>query len=228
MTIREARVCRPIQLTDVDRRRLLALSLPLAVPVAMRATFGAAQDRLGDHLGYLAGFGAYWLTCTALTVGLIGPQRARALFRDRRSRLGRPALLSAALLVWPPAGAIATRFLPERSVATPARLATIGAVALVNAVLEEALWRGVYITLWPDKPFLGCVWPAIGFGAWHLAPQVIHPSTSGSPAYVSAATLLGLSWGWVAYRTGTLRWVAASHVLTDGAGLQNARYFLGG
>jgi membrane protease YdiL (CAAX protease family) len=74
----------------------------------------------------------------------------------------------------------------------------------------------------------GWIWPALGFGAWHLAPQVIQPSSMGSPAYMTAASLLGLSWGWVAYRTGSLRWIGVSHVLTDGSGIRNARYFIGG
>jgi len=215
-------------MTEIDRRRLVALSLPLVVPIAMRATFAATRDRFGEQRGYLAGFGIYWASCAALTAGLIGPKRARALFRDRRPHPGRPALLAAALLLWPPAGAIATRFLPARSAASPANLATIGAVALANATLEEALWRGVYISLWPDNPVLGWIWPAVGFGAWHVAPQVIHPSSMGFPAYVTAATALGLSWGWVAYRSRSLQWVAASHVLTDGSGIENARYFFAG
>jgi membrane protease YdiL (CAAX protease family) len=215
-------------MSEIDRRRLVALSLPLVVPIAMRATFAATRNRFGAGRGYVAGFGIYWASCAALTAGLVGPKRARALFRARQPHPGRPALLDAVLLLWPPGGAIATRFLPARSAANPATLATIGAVAVANATLEEALWRGVYISLWPDNPVLGWLWPAFGFGAWHVAPQVIHPSSMGSPAYVTAATVLGLSWGWVAYRSGSLRWVAVSHVLTDGSGIQNARYFLNG
>ena len=46
--------------------------------------------------------------------------------------------------------------------------------------------------------------------------------------YVVAATSLGLSWGWVAWRTGSLRWVSVSHVFTDGSGIRNALFFLGG
>jgi membrane protease YdiL (CAAX protease family) len=69
--------------------------------------------------------------------------------------------------------------------------------------------------------------PATGFGAWHLAPQVNHASTMGPMVYVLSATALGLSWGWAAWRTGSLRWVGASHVLTDGSGLRNALFFMG-
>ena len=211
----------------IDGRRLVALALPVAVPIAMTATFAVASDRLGQRGGYLAGFGLYWASCGALSFAILGRSRMRHVVRDARPRLGKPAVLGAALLLWPPAGAIATRLIPDLGGATPAMVATAVSVAAVNAVLEELLWRGVYVTLWPRNPWLGWVWPAIGFGAWHLAPQVIHPSPLGPLAYVAAATALGLSWGWVAWRTGSIRWVTVSHVLTDSSGIRNALFFLG-
>ena len=50
----------------------------------------------------------------------------------------------------------------------------------------------------------------------------------GSITYAISATLLGLSWGWVAWRTKSLRYVGLSHALTDGSGIRNAVFFLGG
>jgi membrane protease YdiL (CAAX protease family) len=217
-----------IRVGIADWRRPIALVLPVAVPIAMTAVFRATHDRLGDTGGYVAGFGIYWATCAGASVALLGRRRLRALFRDTRPRLGRPALLGASLLLWPPVGAIATRFAPELAASTPPMLVTIAGVALVNAILEELLWRGVFISLFPRNPWLGWLWPAVGFGLWHLAPQVIHPSSMGPFVYVVSATALGLSWGWVAYRTGSLRWVSVSHFVTDGSGLRNALFFLGG
>ena len=144
----------------------------------------------------------------------------------RAAASGKPAIVGAALLLWPPAGAIATRLIPDLSGATAVMIGTAVSVGIVNAVLEELLWRGVYITLWPENPWLGWTWPAIGFGAWHLAPQLIRPSPLGPVAYVVAATALGLSWGWVAWRTGSIRWVTVSHAFTDASGLRNALYFV--
>ena len=211
----------------LDVSRAVALALPVAMPIAMTATFVATKAVFGDKGGYLAGFGVYWAACAGLSVGLLGRRRVRDLFRDVRPRLGKPALVGAVLLLWPPLGAIATRFIPELADSSPAMIVTIAGVALANATLEELLWRGVYITYWPRNPWLGWVWPAIGFGAWHVAPQVIHPSSMGPVGYAVAATALGLSWGWVAWRTGSLRWVSVSHVLTDGSGLRNAVFFIG-
>jgi hypothetical protein len=229
LTARPAAEGRPLpERLSIDGRRAVALALPVAVPLAMVATFHVTRDRLGDHWGYVAGFGAYWATCAGLSVALLGRSRMRHLFRDVRPRLGRPAALGLALLAWPAAGAITTRFIPEMGGATPAMLVTILGVAVANAVLEEILWRGVYITLWPGNRWLGWLWPAVGFAAWHFAPQVIHPSSMGSGVFVAASFFLGLTWGWVAFRTGTLRLVSISHVLTDGSGVRSALYFLGG
>lgn len=198
----------PLGLPTLDGRLVVAVALPIAVPLTMMATFSVGRDRLGDQPGYVAGFGVYWATCAGLSIGLLGRTRIRELFRDVHARLGRPAALGAALVVWPAAGAIATRFIPEVGGATQVMFATIVGVALANAVLEELLWRGVSITLWPRNPGLGWVWPAVGFPAWHFAPQVIHPSAMGPAVFVVASLALGLSWGWVAFRTGSLRFVS--------------------
>jgi hypothetical protein len=50
----------------------------------------------------------------------------------------------------------------------------------------------------------------------------------GPAPFVIASLALGMSWGWVAFRTGSLRLVGISHVLTDGSGLRNALFFIGG
>jgi uncharacterized protein len=212
----------------IDARRLVALALPLAVPLLMVGTFTVLGETLGDQGGYVTGFAVYWGLCGILAAVLIGRTRIGELFRDVRPRLGTRSLVGGLLLLWPPLGAIATRFIPEVGEASAAMLVTIVGVAVVNTIAEEVLWRGVYISLWPHNPWLGWVWPAFGFGAWHLAPQVIHPAATSPAVFVAASTALGLSWGWVAWRTGSLRWVSVSHVLTDASGLRNALFFLGG
>jgi hypothetical protein len=213
---------------SIDGRRAVALVLPVAVPLAMVATFHVTRDRLGDEWGYVAGFGAYWATCGGLSIALLGRRRVRDLFRDVHPRLPKPVAVGLALLAWPAVGAIATRFLPEIGDATPGMVATILGVALANALFEEVLWRGVYITLWPRNPWLGWIWPAVGFAAWHFAPQVVHPSSMGPGVFVMASFFLGLSWGWVAFQTGGLRLVSISHIFTDGSGIRSALYFLSG
>ncbi len=68
--------------------------------------------------------------------------------------------------------------------------------------------------------------PAAGFALWHLAPQSVVPSTypGGVYSFVGGAALWGLLWGWVAWRTRSIRWTTLSHALLDFSGLGGAFY----
>ena len=156
----------------LDGRRLVALALPVAVPVAMTAVFGIANERLGSRGGYLAGFGVYWATCGAISFAVLGRRRARQLFRDTRPRLGRPAVLGAVLLLWLPAGAIATRMVPrprgrdtgdgrDGDDGRPRQRGARGASRRARRRTSRS-GRG------PAGPG---IWPAIGFGAWKSRPR---------------------------------------------------------
>ena len=76
----------------------------------------------------------------------------------------------------------------------------------------------------------GYLYPAVGFGFWHLAPLSIVPSTmsGGSLYFAIFAVVLGLAFGWVALSTGSIRWTTVSHALLDFAGLGTLIYFTWG
>ncbi len=207
-------------------RQALALVIPAAVPVTMAGTFYLSNRLFGPVPGYLIGFLVYWgVWCLAVPIFLLGPARIRHLFADRRPRLGRRWWLVALLLLFPPLGAITTRFLPELGSATLAMGTVALLVGVVNATMEELLWRGVFVSYWPDDWRLGVAYPSIGFGLWHLAPQVIHPGASPL-GFTLGSVIIGLCWGWVAHRTGSLRLPLLSHIVTDSSGLRNALFFL--
>lgn len=81
----------------------------------------------------------------------------------------------------------------------------------------------------PKGIWLGYLYPALGFAAWHLTPLSVRPSAmpGGAGGFAAGALFLGLCWGWVAWRTGSIRWTVVSHVLTDFLGL-GALVYLGG
>jgi membrane protease YdiL (CAAX protease family) len=208
-------------------KQAVALVIPAAVPLTMAGTFYLSNTIFGAMPGYLIGFLVYWgVWCLAVPLFLLGPRKVRDLFAASGRRLTRRSWLVAGLvLLFPPLGAIATRFLPEVGTATLAMGATALAVAVVNATMEELLWRGVYISYWPDDWRLGVVYPAVGFGLWHLAPQIVHPGANPL-GFALGSIVIGLCWGWVAYRTRSLRLPIISHILTDGSGLRSAAFFL--
>lgn len=67
--------------------------------------------------------------------------------------------------------------------------------------------------VFPVNPWLGIIYPAIGFAAWHLVPQMVYPAENVF-AFVLSTLFLGLVYGFIAYRTGSAKWTAISHSLS--------------
>jgi membrane protease YdiL (CAAX protease family) len=207
---------------------IILLLLPPVLIATTYVVFQRSARRFGAGRGYLLGFLFYWIVWGLIVpLLLIGPQRLIDLFRDVPNRLGDPAWLGLICLVLPIMGGYAA-FFPAavRSATTKIVLVSI-AQSLVNGVLEEVLWRGMYVSIFPNHWLLGVIYPAIGFGLWHLSPQSIFPHTGsgGKYAFAISAIFLGLAYGWVTATTGAILWVCVSHVLMDFAGLGGGRFF---
>lgn len=205
-------------------RRAAATAVPVAIPLAMRAVFRGTTRRLGPRRGYQAGMAVYWATCWATAAGIAGPRRLAATFRSAGVPLPEPAALAVSLLAVPPAGALATEFLPHARRVGWAALATSIGVGVTNALAEEALWRGLPVAVFPDRPVRGWLWPATGFTAWHLVPLAAAGTGPRRSAMVLlGASLIGFGSGWVAFKTRSVAAVVGPHALTDSCGVRAAR-----
>ncbi|MGA7271253.1 MAG: CPBP family intramembrane glutamic endopeptidase [Acidimicrobiia bacterium] len=101
------------------------------------------------------------------------------------------------------------------------------ATAAVNAPLEELLWRGAFLDMFPDSVVKGAIWPLAGFSLWHLAPQIILPSRLGKLRFLAGATVVGAVAAMTVWRRRGLRPVLWSHFATDAMGVVAARFRLG-
>jgi membrane protease YdiL (CAAX protease family) len=206
--------------------RGVAVAIPVVVPVGMRVLFPMLARRLGARRGYLTGFALYWAGCYLVPLALLGPRRVRALLGPPEGPLPRPRGLAAAALLVPPLGAAGAELLPGLPDADWTVAATTGALAVVNATGEELLWRGLFVATFPEDPVRGWLWPAIGFTAWHLAPTSVRPSRHGK-AFLAGSALIGAGFGWVAWRTRSLRWTLLAHLATETSGRPTAHFWLG-
>jgi hypothetical protein len=89
------------------------------------------------------------------------------------------------------------------------------------------LWRGLFLEEYPEDLVRGSVWPLLGFTLWHLAPQMILPSTRGRWTFVAGSAVVGAASSAMAWRQAGLRHVLLPHVLTDACGVSAARFRLG-
>jgi membrane protease YdiL (CAAX protease family) len=84
---------------------------------------------------------------------------------------------------------------------------------LGNGVLEELLWRGMFVSVFPDNILWGFLWPSIWFALWHLAPGSL--AKNFRPAVlISGALAFGLCWGLAAFHSQSILLTSASHFLT--------------
>ena len=204
-------------------RRGATMMMPLAVPLAMGPVFRRAIRRFGPELGYQAGFATYWATCWTVAGALAGPRRLASLWQPAAEPMPQPRGLAWSVLAAPALGAIGTQWLPHARSAGPAAVAVAAGVGITNALAEEALWRGVPVIVFPNDPVRGWLWPAAGFAAWHLVPLTARPtSPRRGLGILVGASAIGVGYGWIALRTGSLSIVAAVHALTDASGVRPA------
>jgi uncharacterized protein len=208
------------------RRRRAALAAPLVLIVSTYLVFQAGTGWFGPRWGYLAGFVFFWAVwCFGFSLWAIGSRGVAAVLRPTRPRLPRPAALWLILLAVPVAGGFITRMLPELPRATPTVLALALAIAWLNATAEELLWRGVYLRLFPGRLIAGWLYPAAGFALWHISPTSVRGS---GVVLIAGAALLGLLYGWIAQKTGTIRYTIIAHALVNSMGLGFALLVLDG
>lgn len=203
--------------------RPVAQLVPVVVPIGMAATFAVARKGLGPRRGYLAAFIAYWAVCLGLPLAVLGWRGCADLVRRPARPLPRPRALALATLGVPLAGAVAVELIPNVRAASPKLVAASLGIAGVNAMAEEVLWRGLPITAFPESAWRGWLLPATGFTIWHLAPLAAMRRWSRAPGVLAGAALIGFGYGWVAWRTGSLRWTIPPHILTDASGLRSVR-----
>jgi len=206
--------------------RLLGLLviLPLSVALSTHAALRWAMAAYGAKWGYLAGFvWPYWgLWCYYVPKLVVGSHGVRQLLRPPR---GGAAPWLAALA--PAAGVAALGWQRIAGQAWPV-LAASAALAAVNGLGEELLWRGLFLRCFPPpRRWAGWVLTGVCFPLWHLAFLAVEPAQTpgGNAGFVAGAAAIGVLWGWAALRSGSLWAPVAGHAALNAASLIAARYF---
>jgi uncharacterized protein len=199
---------------DFSRWRTLFIVLPLLLFITTYFVFRLLLDNLPTAHGLFIGYLFYWgFWCLIIPFTLIRPAGMRRMFTPPRSP-ARPTPLMWLLLAVPAALTLVFVFPAMLPVLTVPVVIFSVLFALANGVFQEMLWRGTYVTAFPEARGLGWLFPALGFGVWHLSPYLAFYGRLDLPGVLIAlgALVSGLCWGWVALRTDSIRWTIASHV----------------
>ncbi len=160
--------------------RILLILLPGLLVPSCWTVFHFGARFLGPAAGYLAGFVFYWLIwCLGVPLALLGRRGLIGLFTEERPLFGRANALPAALLVSTSLVTLVLCTLPALGTADWGPFLVHLPLTVLNGVLEEVLWRGLYVRAFPDNCWFGVLYPALGFAAWHLAPPGRSPLAVG-------------------------------------------------
>ncbi len=213
---REPRAEGGIALTTARRVGLIVAPLLILVTVYFVVGFTIAQ--FGFDPGYLLGIAFYWVVwCIAFPLWAVGRRGLVAMFRGEGGWSIKPSVLGRVLLAIPVVFMLVA-VLPQVWPHLTASFILLSIlIGLVNGTLEEVLWRGAYLVAFPQSRWMGLIYPAIGFSLWHLAPyaQTADPTLLECAVVVVGGLIFGLCWGYVAWRTRTIRWSVYSHIATN-------------
>jgi membrane protease YdiL (CAAX protease family) len=194
----------------------------------MWTAFVNLTQLFGMQLGYLFSFIIYWiLWCFLFPLFSLKSFKALfSLFKSVKPRFGNKPDITLFLISWPVAVALIFAFVPRLHNLTISILIVSVLIGFVNGFAEEILWRGVYITLFPNNIWFKYIYPSVFFTLWHLCPISVVPSkyAGGIYSFLLAALLYGLSWGYYARKTGSIRWSSIMHSINDSLGLSGFLY----
>lgn len=190
-----------------NRQRRAIVAMPL-LAASLTLLYRLLARRVGNRRTWYVGFLFYWLFwCLLFPLHLLGTNRVRRLFSGAR-----PDRRSWAIITLPPALALLQRFFQEKPQRSRQERAALMISALLNGTLEELLWRGLPLALFPDRPWWRAGWPTLWFALWHYAPGSVSPHTS-TGGLMAGAGFLGAAYSVVVQQTGGIRWTALSHTL---------------
>lgn len=201
--------------------------LPLVLLATTWAAFHFFNRQFGEKTGYLSGFVFYWIFwCTIVPLIFLNKGEIKSLFAVNYSLFRRAKTLHSLCLVIPLLLAYGYAFPKAISFATIPVLLLSLLLSLVNAPLEELLWRGLYLKLFASDKRLYVICSSLGFAIWHFAPQTIFPNKApgGQLSFVAVAFGLGLLFSIVAKNTNSILLTTISHILFDFSGLGGRLY----
>jgi uncharacterized protein len=205
----------PGEFMQTKKHILLVSSL-----VLLPFTFGWFQlttSILGPKWGYIAGFLGYWTYCVGTAWLLSGGKWSYFKEMWTQERGGKYAKWISLAAFIPVLGVFFVSFLPNVSKLTVSTGVLLIFTVLLNGVIEELYWRGLYLREYPNDTRVGFLISLLLFGAWHVslwfARGVVYKD--GFLALVGGAYGLGLIWTWVARSNGNLRAVIPSHILVN-------------
>ncbi len=212
----------------ISKRHVTIYFLPFITLLTTYCAFHFLTQYFGQKRGYFFGFIFYWsFWCIAVPFFLIGRKSLIRLFKMRQPILGKHATRNILFLLLPLALVYCYEFpkvLPQANLLII--VSSVG-LSLINAVAEEILWRGTFLSLMGENSKWYILFSSFGFAIWHFAPLSIYENHNpgGSLSFILVSFLLGLLYSSVSKDNKSISLTTISHILFDFSGLGAKVYF---
>lgn len=204
---------------NLERKQLVLLFIAPLLCISMLILVPLLTLLLGKTIGYVTVFCIYWfIFCLPVSLYISnGFSELRGIYFQESNI---PTRISKAYYLLAFIPCIATFFVVFKEFAPVAGFQVLSIAllyALINGTFEEMFWRGVFNKVFNDNIFLAYIYPSVFFGIWHIALLLAKGMVyqGGFASLVGGSLLMGLLWGWVAYKTRSIKVVTAAHIITN-------------
>jgi membrane protease YdiL (CAAX protease family) len=214
-------------MSSLSIKQKLLLGLPWLLILTMLPSFYFLTQLFSFEAGYLLSFLLYWIIwCILVPVFIINDQYEFFKLFKYSPKNRRFEWKRFFLLWWPLPFPFIFRFLTNISQLNFSLILASVILGVIIAFTEEILWRGLYVKFFPGNKLLGWIYPSLGFALWHICPLIVrtNPSFGGVFSFIIFAFLLGITWGYYAFITGSIRMTIIAHAFHDSLGLGGMTY----
>lgn len=206
-------------MNNIGKKQSILLCMAPIICIAMFLLMPFLTDVLGKTTGYITGSCIYWLAfCLPFSsYSCNGLSRLKEIYSQKANIKKTERNLLYVLAFIP---CIATFFVVFINIAdqTGILLLVIALLyAFINGTFEEMFWRGAFNKVFNSNIILAYIYPTVFFGVWHIAlyfaKGIVYQG--GFIPLVGGSFFMGLLWGWVAYKTKSIKVVTMAHIITN-------------
>jgi membrane protease YdiL (CAAX protease family) len=194
----------------MNNKQKITIIAPLILIGVMYPIFQWSSGALGKTIGWYLSLVLYWLTWGgAFPWLMIGKENIKKIIRPQRINT-----TIFFLVLFPLVMAALYKLIPGMEYEKPSTWILLLQLSTCfgNGFFEEVLWRGMYMSLFPESIMFRIVWPSIWFALWHYAPGSV--SAVGNVAGLMIGSgLMGFYLSLLAKKTGTIWWTILAHTI---------------
>jgi len=194
----------------VNSKQKVGIAAPIILIAVMYPTFQFLSQVLGETLGWYIGLVIYWIIWGGIfSWWMIGKEYIKRIIQPQRINL--KIFL---LVIFPLLMAALFKFIPGMDYEKPDVWVFLVLLStnFGNGFFEELLWRGVYMSVFPNSIIFRIVWPSVWFALWHYAPGSVH-SDGNVIGLIIGSGLMGFYLSWLARKTDSIWWTIVMHTL---------------